>query len=149
MADSYDIQTFFRPAEVRREPCSLPADLFNRYRRLLNRAKRDCVFVPIRVMQFLAVIDREEVIFVDSQGGYQVVDGEGGRSILLSWRFPHASTRDSLSAPVTCEVAHYREGLDDLQRRLIGEFTKALIALEQKWRESEAPLERARIIPLR
>lgn len=149
MADSYDIQTFFRPTEVRRAPCSLPADVFNRCRRLLNRAKRDCVFVPIRTMQFLAVIDQEEVIFIDSQGGYQVVDGAGGRCILLSWRFPHAGTRDSLSAPVTCELIHYRDGLDDLQHRLVGEFTRALIALDQKWRESESPLERARIIPLR
>ena len=82
-------------------------------------------------MQFQAVIDQEEIIFVDSQG-YMVHRGVGGRVILLAWRLPRASALESLAEPVPCSVVHYREGLADVQRRLLGEFTKALELLERR-----------------
>lgn len=149
MSERYTQENFFRPGELRRAPCTLPAAIYNACRRLLSRAEHGCVFVPIRDMQFIAVIDAEEVIFIDSQGGHLVVDGQGGRPILISWNFGPSRTRDSLSAPVVCEVVHYREGLDDLQRRLVGGFSRALDALEEKGRESSPDPRGARIIPLR
>lgn len=148
MADRYTQETFFRPAELRRASSTLPAPIYNHCRRLLGRAETGCVFVPIREMQFVAVIDAEEVIFVDSQGGHRVVDGVGGRPILLSWRFGSASERESISEPVDFEVIHYDQGLDDVQRRLIGAFSKALADLEDKGRDAEACARGAKIIQL-
>jgi hypothetical protein len=149
LTDWYTQETFFRRPEVRRQACTLPAPIYNHCRRLLAAAERGCVFVPIRDMQFIAVIDAQEVIFVDSQGGHLVVDGQGGRPILLSWVFGSAATRESLSAPVAFEVVHYQIGLEPLQRQLIGGFARALDALNEKRRESSPPARGARILPLR
>ncbi len=141
-------ETFFRPSERRQEESTLPAYLFNLCRRLLGRARRGCVFVPIRTMQYLAVIDGEEVIFVDSQGGYQVFEGEGGRLIKLAWRFPPPASRESLTEPVAVAVVHYAEGLADVQRRLIGEFGRAMRQLDER-RKDSAPFEKgARVVSL-
>ena len=76
-------------------------------------------------MQILAVIDREEVIFVDSQA-YAVQDGAGGRLICLAWAFRPETTRDSLSEPAPIELIYYREDARRLHSRLVGEFQRAL-----------------------
>ncbi len=148
MSGHYSQETFFRPDEVRRECSALPAPIYNQCRRLLGRAKRGCVFVPIREMQFVAVIDAEEVIFIDSQTGHLVVNGLGGRPILLSWRFGPAGERESLTEPVAFEVIHYRDGLDEVQRRLIGAFNKALGLLEERSRGADAFSKGATIVSL-
>ena len=74
-------ETFFRPEEVAREQVNLPAPLFNRCVLILNRSTTKNVFVPVRTMQYQAVIDTDEIIFVDNQG-YAVQDGKGGRLII-------------------------------------------------------------------
>jgi hypothetical protein len=142
-------ETFFRPDEVHRERTALPAVIYNHCRRLLTRSESNCVFVPIREMQYVAVVDAEEIIFVDSQTGHMVVDGVGGRPIQLSWRFGAPGARESLSRPVDLTVIHYRESLEEVQRRLIGAFNRALVDLVGKCRDSCVFTEGAKIIPLR
>jgi hypothetical protein len=107
------------------------------------------VFVPIRSMQFQAVIDRHEIIFVDALGGYVVQGGEGGRVILLSWQPAPPGELGSLSEPVPCEVVHYRAGLEDLQRRLVGEFTAALAAADARLESATAESRCSHVVPLR
>ena len=46
----------------------------------------------------MGVIDREEVIFVDSQD-YAVQDDEGGKLICLAWIFRHGAGRGDLNEP--------------------------------------------------
>jgi len=126
------IETFFRPDAVARRPWTMPAPLFRRAKQALRRSPGDCAFVPIRSMQYQAVIDVEELIFVDALGGYQVQDGQGGRVILLAWRPRPLAEMASLSEPVPCELIYYRSGLDEVQRRLIGELDRALQVLEAR-----------------
>ena len=129
-------ETFFRPAEVAREQLNLPAPLFNRCLLLLNRSITKNVFVPVRTMQYQAVIDDDEIIFVDNQG-YAVQDGKGGRLIILAWQMPMHHSRDSLTEPVPIKVVYYiREG-HDTHRRLIGEFAKALDLFEERLKDAE------------
>lgn len=71
-------ETFFLPDEVDRRDWSVTADIYNLCHSLLSRSTTEHLFVPIRSMQFLAVMDRNEIIFVDSQS-YAVSDNEGGR----------------------------------------------------------------------
>ncbi|MGB0721719.1 MAG: hypothetical protein ACPGU7_04910 [Gammaproteobacteria bacterium] len=143
------IQThvFFRPPEVKREASSIHAGLFNRCRLLLGRSERDCVFVPIRSMQFLAVVSDDEVIFVDSQA-YGVRDGEGGRMILLAWCIPGQAKRDALNEPVPIDVVHYAQGQGETQRRLMGDFLAAMDLMVER-QQGRAPAETARVITLR
>jgi len=61
-----EIESFERGEELGSEPRKLPAETYNTMRLLLDYSDSSCVFVPIRSMQYMAVIDREEIIFVDA-----------------------------------------------------------------------------------
>lgn len=128
-------ETFFLPKEIDRVEWTTPALIYNLYRSLLIRNDHQPVFVPIRSMQYLAILDSHEINFVDSQS-YAVSGKTGGRMILLAWCFSTADSRDSLDKPVRCEVVFYKQGMDDIQRRLIGEFKQALEILDQRYRDS-------------
>jgi len=138
--------TFFRPGEVAREQVNLPAPLFNRCVLLLNRSTTKNVFVPVRTMQYQAVIDSDEIIFVDNQG-YAVQDGKGGRLIILAWQMPMHKSRDSLNEPVPIEVIYYVREDHNTHRRLIGDFPKALERYENRLNENDNREKTAVILP--
>lgn len=144
----YNRETFFRPDEVSRHSWPMSAEVYNRCHLLLAGSETGCVFVPIRSMQYVAVIDPDEIVFVDGQGGYIVSGGDGGRPIALAWQFPENRQRESLSEALGCEVIHYQRGLADIQRRLVGEFSRALCEVERKYRQRSIPAQGARILPL-
>lgn len=139
-------ETFFRPEEVAREQVNLPAPLFNRCVLLLNRSTTGNVFIPVRAMQYQAVIDNDEIIFVDNQG-YAVQDGKGGRLIILSWQMPMHESRDSLNEPVPIEIVYYVRKDHNIHRRLIGEFPKALDLYEDRLKENNDAEQTATILP--
>jgi hypothetical protein len=147
---SYSVrETFFRPAEYSRQASALPADLYNALQLLLKGQKGTCVFVPIRAMQYQAVADREEVIFVDSHGGYAHQDGEGGRLIRIAWVLAPPTGRDSLTEPVPCEVVFYAPGLKETQWRLIGEVRGMLQRVLRERREADVGTSQRRVLTLR
>ncbi len=142
-------ETFFRPDQAfARESSALPADLHNSLQRVLKRCGGTCCFLPVRTMQYQAVIEREEIIFVDAAGGYAHQDGVGGRLIRLAWR-PRPGARDSLTEPVPCEILYYFPDLAETQRRLIGETRAALRLALERQREAIAPIGEHRVVPLR
>ena len=129
-------ETFFRPAETARERVNLPAPLFNRWLLALNHAGTRHAFIPIRSMQYQAVIDESEIIFVDNQG-YAVSEGQGGRLIVLAWEVALRSTRDSLTEPVPIEIVYYNSAGHEIHRRLMSEFPKALDRYEEKQKDAD------------
>ena len=139
-------EVFFRPPEVARQSSAMPAELYNATQRLLGRSRTGCVFVPIRSMQYIGVIDRGEVVFVDSQA-YAYQGEQGGRLILVAWQPRPAPGRASLAEPVPCDVVFYEADLAEVQRRLVGEFGRALQELERRSRDVELPAQGARILP--
>jgi hypothetical protein len=128
-------ETFYRPPELAREPRTLPAETYNAARGLLARAAHACVFVPIRAMQYLAVIDAEEIVFVDR---------EGGRRIEIAWQRFRAGERAALDAPEPYEAVYYAPHAAETMKRLQGELRKALHDLAGR---APAPVA-ARILPL-
>ena len=116
-------ETFFRPAELSREARMLPAELYNLAHRLLKRAVTGCLFVPLRSMQFLAVLDADEIIFVDR---------EGRHLIELAWQRFAPQTRRSLEEPVPYEAVYYSPVAAEIMRRIQSEFYKSLHELERK-----------------
>jgi len=140
-------ETFFLPDEVRRSVWTLPADLCNLTRTLLARSDNECVFVPIRSMQYLGIITRAEIVFVDSQA-YACHGKEGGRLIMLAWKITGLGARASLDAPVACEVIEYHPAIDDIKLRIVGAFREAMQLLDRRFRESSLPSGGARIVKL-
>jgi hypothetical protein len=140
-------ETFFLPKEVGRKQWSVPAEIYNLYRSLQLRNQAGHVFVPIRAMQFMAVLDKNEIVFVDSQS-YAVSKDEGGRLIVIAWKFNESSDRDALTDPVPCEVVFYEQNNSDLQLRLVSEFRQAMELLDQRYRDEHLPAKGAKILSL-
>jgi len=149
MSKYYVRETFFRPPEHTRERSTLPAAVYNDLQLLLKRSDRKSLFIPIRSMQFQAVVEPGEVIFVDSQGGYAHQNGTGGRLIRIAWWPLPAAERASLNGPVACEIVSYFAGLKETQRRLMSEFPPVLRRLLQRQREKDLQVRAPRVLPLR
>ena len=139
-------EIFFRPPEVACERLTIPAPLYNQCRLMLSRCQYEHIFVPVRSLQFQAVIDEEEVIFVDNQA-YAVSDGEGGKLIRLAWVFHHDERGDDLSQPAPIELVYYDRQARELHNRLISEFKKALDLMEQRYKEKGCEPRTKKVLP--
>ena len=139
-------EVFFRPDEIACERLTIPAPLYNQCRLMLSRCEYEHIFVPVRTMQFQAVIDRDEVIFVDNLA-YAVRDGEGGKLIRLAWKFRHDTERESLTEPAPIDLIYYDDDARELHTRLIGEFKKSLDLLEERARKEGCQPKARRVLP--
>jgi hypothetical protein len=118
-------ESFYRPPEMAREARRIPAETYNLAHVLLKRSGQECVFIPIRSMQYLAVVDAEEIIFVHR---------EGRRMIELAWQHFRPQARAGLSEPVPYEVVYYAHSGLTTMLRLQTELLKALRELDAKHR---------------
>lgn len=127
-------ERFYREQEIGRLPGFLPAATYNLAHTLLARAGK-CLFVPIRSLQYMAVLDAEEFIFVDSQNKAWVE---------LAWQHFRPQARTSLDERVPFEIVHYLPQAAETMRRLPAEFHKALQLLADR----DLPQQDAHILPL-
>jgi hypothetical protein len=139
-------EIFFRPDALSSESLTIAADLYNQCRLMLSRCQYEHVFVPVRCMQIQAVIDQDEVIFVDNQA-YAVKDGKGGKLIRLAWKFRHDLGRDGLNEPAPIDLIYYDEKSRDLHNRLVGEFKRALDEMQERGRESDCKPCSVKVLP--
>lgn len=116
--------TVYREKALSSETRQLPAITYNLMHTLLARSN-GVVFVPIRSMQYLAIIDAEEVVFVDHLSKTQVE---------IAWQAFRPQARAALDEPVPYEVVYYFPDGAENMRRLMGEFLPALKALAGKTR---------------
>lgn len=116
-------ETFYRSRELKREKRSLAATTYNLCKVLLGRRRPDPLFVPIRSMQYLAIADDAEIVFVD---------GAGTRDIQMAWQAFRPGERDNLDAPVHFEAVYYTAGSLKLLPRLHSEFQRALEHLKNR-----------------
>ncbi len=132
---SHSLETFERGPALARSAAMLPAASYNLSRILLAASPTACVFVPIRSMQYLAVVDAEEIIFVDSQHK---------RWVEVAWQEFKPQERDTLDTAVAYQVVYYTPDGRETQRRLQGEFHAALALLASR----RQPEKSARLLPL-
>ena len=115
--------TCYRGSETSRETRSLPASTYNLAITLLARCASGQLFVPIRSMQYLAIVDIEEFVFID---------GERKCWIDIAWQDFQSHARTSLDQPVAYEAVYYRKNQAATMSRLQREFPVALRALADK-----------------
>ncbi len=116
-------ESFYREDPVAVRTKQLPAELYNLAHRLLVKSGGSCLFVPIRSIQYLAVIDAEEIIFVDREAKHLVE---------LAWREFRPQDRAGLADPVAYEIHLYLEKGEFILPRLQDEFFAALRQLERR-----------------
>ena len=92
-------------------------DEHNLTRILLSRTGDGFVFIPIRAMQTLAIVEPAEFNFVHS---------ENRPEIQISWQNFAAGERSSLDQPVPYDIVYYGAAAPAAMQRLQGEFGRAL-----------------------
>ncbi len=117
--------TCYRDPEISREARYLPAITYNLAITLLARCPTRHLFVPIRSMQYMAILDDEEFVFID---------GERKCWIDIAWQNFNPHVRDALDQPVAYEAVYYREHMEAVMTRLHSEFPVALQTLVNKTR---------------
>jgi hypothetical protein len=122
--------TCYRDAAFATETRFLPADTYNLAITLLAHEATGQLFVPIRSMQYLAIIDDEEFIFID---------GERKCWVDIAWQKFKPQMRSSLVEPVQYEAVYYRLESIDWMRRLQSEFPFALRQFAAKEKRPTAP----------
>lgn len=115
--------TCYRDAEVAREERRMPAAAYNLAITLLARSDNQCLFVPIRSMQYLAILDAEEFVFLDSLNKSWVE---------IAWQNFHPQERGALDDPVPYQAVHYNDEAAETMKRLQHEFGLALHELAKK-----------------
>lgn len=120
--------TCYRDKEIASEPRSLPASTYNLAHTLLARSPSGCLFVPIRSMQYLAILDEEEFVFLD---------GERKCWIDIAWQNFRPQVRASLDDPVPYRAVYYQPDVTQLMVRLLAELPRALNELAAKGRRNE------------
>ncbi|HBV21483.1 MAG TPA: hypothetical protein PKM20_11405 [Nitrosomonas sp.] len=115
--------TCYRDNEKSRESRELLADTYNLAITLLARSDGKHLFVPIRSMQYMAIVDADEFVFID---------GERKCWIDIAWQNFQRKNRTALDQPITYDAVYYRENLSEIMMRLQREFPLALRTMINK-----------------
>ncbi|HQS59180.1 MAG: hypothetical protein B7Y56_07110 [Gallionellales bacterium 35-53-114] len=115
--------TCYRDLEVKREHRQLPAETYNLALTLLARSASGNLFIPIRSMQYLAILDAEEWVFLD---------GVHKCWIDIAWRSFRPQLRNSLKDPVSYDAVYYTTEAAQIMSRLQRELFLALQQLACK-----------------
>lgn len=115
--------TCYHNLEVACEPRQLPAATYNLALTLLARSASGNLFIPIRAMQYLAIMDAEEFVFLD---------GERKCWIDIAWRNFRPQARVSLVDPVNYDAVYYTPEAAQIMARLQRELYLALQQLAGK-----------------
>ncbi len=132
-------ESFSRGEELGYELRKLPAETYNTLRLLLDYSDGSCVFVPIRSMQYMAVIDREEIIFVDGLSAR--------RSIEFIWHQFKPQKRSNLTDPVSYRFTYYDKKALGTMKRLQWEFNKFVHQQHDRLKEDQLSVN-AKVISL-
>ncbi|GAA0410285.1 hypothetical protein GCM10009133_18550 [Cocleimonas flava] len=137
-------EVFYRGKKLGHEDRMLPAVSYNAMRTLLaysdlDNSESSGIFLPIRSMQYMAVIDQQEIIFVDGLCAK--------KSIELAWRKFHPQQRENLIDPVPYRMSYYDEKALETMKRIQWEFNKALQVELEKMKD-QYPKSKADVITL-
>lgn len=119
--------TCYRDQERGCELRYLPASTYNLAITLLADCPDKNLFVPVRSMQYMAILDGEEFVFLD---------GERKCWVDIAWRRFRPQMRDSLTEPVQYEAVYYLENAASVMMRLQREFPLALKVLADRMRHN-------------
>jgi hypothetical protein len=119
-------ESFCRGNPLKSEARTLPGQTYNLAYTLLKKSGEASLFVSIRNMQYLAVLDAEAFIFVD---------GIAGRTIDIAWQAFMPGNRGSLTEPVPYTAVYYHVDAEEVMKRLQAEFFKAPQLLEGRQKQ--------------
>ena len=125
----YYSESFHRNKALGAKTRTMPALQYNEMRLLFQRCGESCLFIPLRNLQYLAVIDQEEIIFVDSMRKAYVE---------FAWRKFAPQARNSLDDAVSYDFVYYEPQALETIVRAQGEFSQAIHQMSTKQQVKDA-----------
>ncbi|HQS01879.1 MAG: hypothetical protein B7Y07_00680 [Halothiobacillus sp. 24-54-40] len=101
--------SLYRDEALAIEPRALRAETYNLGHVLWGNSPEGVVFLPIRSMQFLVILDAQEWVFVD---------GMKKHVIELAWQKFHPQARSAIDEAVPYDAVFYTEASLELMPRL-------------------------------
>ncbi len=136
------------PDEFSTQQTRIHANTYNLAHVLFNRSESDHLIIPIRTLQYLAIIESDAFWFVDSMA-YATRGDKGGRLIRISWHpLLHANEREGLTQHMDSRTVFYGGDMQEVQKRLCMEFYQAMKRLDQRQRETIKPADNVSILSL-
>ncbi|MEE9302717.1 MAG: hypothetical protein V3U84_02925 [Thiotrichaceae bacterium] len=126
------MEIFSKGNELGVEQRLLPASSYNVMRTLFHQCGQSCIFVPIRSMQYQAIVDETEIIFVYAHKR---------ASVEFAWRHFKPQLRQSLDEPVPYEFVYYDQQALETMQRMQGEFHKFAHQLYDRKHEKQTSNE--------
>ncbi|MFV2060941.1 MAG: hypothetical protein ACC653_09675 [Gammaproteobacteria bacterium] len=145
----HDTQSFFTPDEFFCQSSRLLSKTYNLAHILLKRSQSSHLFIPIRTLQYLAIIENDIFWFVDSLA-YAVRGDEGGRLIRISWKpVIKNAQRNDLTQHMDCRVIFYGTDMSEIQNRLNSEFYQAMLLIDKRYRDTLVADYKVNIVSLK
>lgn len=110
--------SLYRDEPLMIKPRGLRAETYNLGHALRTNSQAGVVFLPIRSMQFLAILDAKEWVFVD---------GLKKHVIELAWQKFHPQARSAIDDAVPYEAVFYTKASVPLMPRLESAIHDALV----------------------
>ncbi len=146
---AHDTQSFFTPDMFFCQHTRLLSQTYNLAHILLKRSQSNHLFIPLRSLQYLAIIEKNTFWFVDSLA-YAVRGDEGGRLIRISWHpLIGLNQREGLNQNMDCRVIFYGDDMHEIQSRLNHEFYQSMQLIDQRQRDALKTDGTISILPLR
>ncbi len=124
----YQRKEFYRGEKLGNESRTLSATTYNNLKRLFKRSEESKILVPVRKMQYLAVVKKDEIVFVDIH--LQSV-------IEFAWYSFQPHSRIGLSSPVDFQFCWYNIKAQETMQRMPNEFSGAIEAQLEQLRKEE------------
>ena len=128
-------QTFFLPEAISEQHSMVHASCYRLSLSMLRRAEHEPVPVLIDNLQYTALITDSNIYFADNSD----------MQIKISWHLHLAEARDVNEQHIPMKVMYYEHGLEQLQQKLTGEYYKALMLMDEKYRTELIPSGNTRI----
>lgn len=138
-------QTFLLPKSISEQASIVHASCYRLSLSMLRRAEHEMVCVPIDSLNLKGLITDSAIFFADTHEA----DTEAGKingKIKISWHLHLAEERDINEQHIPMKVIFYDNGLENLQQQITGEYYRALMLMDESYRNNLIPSGNIQII---
>lgn len=147
MKTQNELQTFLLPGKVTEQSSVIHSSCYRLSLSMLRRAEQQPVAVPIDSLGCIALITETEIFFAKPRQQDEAVKNADAR-IKISWHLHLAEARDVNDQHIPMRIIFYDHGLEQLQQQLTGEFYKALMLMDESYRDNLIPSGDIEIMPV-
>lgn len=140
--------TFFTSHAVSKQASVIHSSCYKLSQSMLRRSETEPAVIPIDNMGYLAAINENTLTFIDRSKTVSINEKQGF-PVKIVWKLHLAEGRDSDDQHIPMDISFFDENLNETQQQLTGEFYKALMLMDESYRDNLIPSVKTEYVPLR